>query len=205
MKILVVGAPRTKKTHNRAAVRKSHKQGQPCPWCKKPLWPFVLPSDQWKEWCKKAAIWVDDEQLVRTTQKPRILMVVPVGGLARVWRPMLDDVNCRAIFWRDRDQGDTLGFKQGLADLLQERGVIGNDSQLKTWDGSRLELTSGRPRVDVELTPIGEMVSWRDLLKSYMGHVRDEEGVYFIDHGACKWEITEEQLARLREVRAEIE
>lgn len=63
---------------------------------------------------------------------------------------------CRALFWRDADRGDLVGFQQGLADVLEEGGVISNDKWIQSWDGSRLLVDRACPRVEVTLTPIEE-------------------------------------------------
>ena len=66
-------------------------------------------------------------------------------------------LNCRALFYRDARRGDAVGYYQGLADLLEKRGVIENDAQLTQWDGSRLLLDRENPRVEIELTEVGSI------------------------------------------------
>ena len=67
--------------------------------------------------------------------------------------PVVDSPhNCRALFYRDAARGDAVGYYQGLADLLEKRGVISNDKWLVSWDGSRLEIDKENPRVEVTLT-----------------------------------------------------
>ncbi|MDP9112429.1 MAG: hypothetical protein M3O20_01970 [Acidobacteriota bacterium] len=65
--------------------------------------------------------------------------------------PITHAVNCRALFFRERLVGDACGFYQGLADLLQHHGIVKNDSQIRTWDGSRLLKDPVNPRVIVTL------------------------------------------------------
>jgi hypothetical protein len=86
-----------------------------------------MPSKAWAKW----AAWAE-------------LDGAPFGIL---W-----DVNCKALFYRDAKRGDAVGFYQGLADLLEKRGVVVNDKQLVSWDGSRLLKDKDNPRVEVELT-----------------------------------------------------
>lgn len=62
--------------------------------------------------------------------------------------------NCRALFYRDRDSGDAHGFYQGLADVLQECGVVEDDKWIVSWDGSLLLVDRACPRVEVSLTRI---------------------------------------------------
>ncbi len=86
----------------------------------------VLPSKAWETWCKTATI------------APMVAAV-------------MDNVSCRAVFYRDAERGDAVGYYQGLADLLEKRGVIVNDAQIRDWDGSRLLKDAANPRVEVTL------------------------------------------------------
>jgi hypothetical protein len=97
--------------------------------------PKVLPSAAWCAWL---------DALRETGQLPAVEMLPA--------RPY----NCRALFWRDRDAGDSQGFYQGLADVLQEGGVVPDDKWLVAWNGSRLLVDRACPRVEVTLTPIEE-------------------------------------------------
>lgn len=62
--------------------------------------------------------------------------------------------NCAATFFRDREAGDLVGFQQGLADVLEEGGVVSDDKWIRGWDGSRLDLDRACPRVEITLTPL---------------------------------------------------
>ena len=62
--------------------------------------------------------------------------------------------NCAAVFYVDNDAADTVGLMQGLADALENAGVLTNDRQIATWDGTRQELARLNPRVELTLTPI---------------------------------------------------
>lgn len=70
--------------------------------------------------------------------------------------PLPPDVpfNAAARFYVDNDAADTVGLMQGLADALQDAGVIPNDRQLRTWNGTDQTLDHVRPRVELLLTPI---------------------------------------------------
>jgi hypothetical protein len=63
-----------------------------------------------------------------------------------------DRYNCAAIFYRDADRGDRVGYEQGLYDLLEKLGVVSNDVQLVQGDGTRLAVDRACPRVVVTLT-----------------------------------------------------
>ena len=91
--------------------------------------PIIFPSAAWQKWLQSAVI--SSDQGVRP--------------------PIAYPVNCQAIFHRDRRIGDAVGYYQGLADLLEKRGVVMNDRWIVSWDGSRLEVDHDRPRVEVVL------------------------------------------------------
>jgi len=92
----------------------------------------ILPNKKWTEWVERA------------------YMVWPRG------RTDLQDVpyNICALFYRDANRGDAVGYYQGLADLLEKRGIISNDKWLVSWDGSRLLKDKGNPRVEITLTAV---------------------------------------------------
>jgi Holliday junction resolvase RusA-like endonuclease len=75
-------------------------------------------------------------------------MPAPFLGL----RPLTTaKVRCAAVFYRDADRGDAVGYYQGLADLLEKRGVLANDKQIADWNGSELRKDAQRPRVELTL------------------------------------------------------
>ena len=61
-------------------------------------------------------------------------------------------VNVRALFYRDAQRGDAVGYYQGLADVLEALGVVVDDKWIVSWDGSRLRKDAINPRVEVEVT-----------------------------------------------------
>ena len=63
-------------------------------------------------------------------------------------------INCAAIFYREKDLGDAVGYYQGLADALEAAGVVADDKWIKQWDGSRLAKDAERSRIEVTLTAI---------------------------------------------------
>ena len=89
--------------------------------------PILFPSKAWEKWLKSAVVVGSSPYAINYP------------------------VNCRAIFYRDRRIGDAVGFYQGLADLLEKRGVVADDKWIVSWDGSRLDSDRERPRVEVEL------------------------------------------------------
>jgi hypothetical protein len=124
-RLVISSPPRTKKTSNVLAVAGRRR--------------VVLPSQAWRRWARTAEITFLD------------------GETLRAWYangPILCALNCRALFYRDADRGDAVGFYQGLADLLEQRGVVENDRQIRSWDGSRLLIDRTRPRVELVLEPV---------------------------------------------------
>lgn len=119
----VWGSPRTKKTSNRLVVA-GHRTR-------------ILPSKAWERWVKTAPI------LRGTNRDEPVRQVLGVPD-----KPY----NVCATFYRDARRGDAIGFYQGLADLLEKRGVISDDKFFVSWDGSRLEIDRENPRVEVTLT-----------------------------------------------------
>lgn len=77
-----------------------------------------------------------------------------VAQLARVETLPDRPYNCRALFFRDAERGDAVGYYQGLADLLQAAGVVSDDRYIAAWDGSRLLIDRQRPRVELTITPL---------------------------------------------------
>lgn len=129
--VTVFGPPRTKKTHNQfvQAGRRT----------------VMVPSQRWREWARDARIAVGTISHFTHFHPP---IVGP--GIA---------LNCAALFYRDANRGDLVGYLQGLADLLEKRGVIPNDKQIAQWDGSRLRKDALNPRVEVVLTIIAPEVT----------------------------------------------
>ena len=99
--------------------------------------PVPFPSKAWSKWLKNAVI----------------VSSAPTRAYPEI-QPIAYPVNCRAIFYRDRRDGDAVGYYQGLADLLEKRGVDEDDKWSVSWDGSRLDCDRDRPRVEVELEPL---------------------------------------------------
>lgn len=137
--VLVHGIPRTKKTSNVVTTVKGRH--------------IVLPSAEWRAWVKEARILVDGLTLVSVKKSiPRLVGADSGTGL---WAPLAMPLNCGAVFYLgNRQHGDTVGYLQGLADLLEEREVIANDRFLATWNGSRLVHDGSTPRVECTLEPV---------------------------------------------------
>lgn len=93
----------------------------------------VLPSLAFIEWNKSAQL-----QLAKAK--------ADYEGL-----PITLDVNCNAWIYREALRGDAVGYYQAIADALQEAGIVKNDAQIISWNGSQLDKDAKRPRIEVEL------------------------------------------------------
>jgi len=68
--------------------------------------------------------------------------------------PITCNENCRALILRHATAGDAVGYYQAIADTLENAGVLVNDRQIVSWDGSRLDKDAMKPRVIVTLEAI---------------------------------------------------
>lgn len=58
-------------------------------------------------------------------------------------------VRLHAVFYRERATGDLSNYIEGLQDLLQKRGALGNDSWIIGFTAdTRLEKDAKRPRIE---------------------------------------------------------
>jgi Holliday junction resolvase RusA-like endonuclease len=107
--------------------------GAKCPVCKLGRGQVrVFPSKQFRAYQEGVA------NYVRTKPQLQLAVSAPVA--------------LAAVFYRDRASGDLMGYVQGLCDLLQHCGIILNDRQVASLDGTRLDKDAGNPRVEISLT-----------------------------------------------------
>lgn len=92
--------------------------------------PFLLPSAD-------AAMWTESAKY----------------QLSQQWRgsPIEAPVSVKATFYRERAVGDLVNYMQALADALQAAELVVNDSQIVSWDGTRLSKDAKDPRVEFEI------------------------------------------------------
>lgn len=129
---VIFGAPRTKKNHSRIVGRNTGRMR-------------LLPSEAHEEW-----------------ERVALGSMYGIRAAARkfgVGLPIAEDVNCRAVFYRQANIGDANGYYQALADFLQNAGIVKNDQQIKQWDGARLRKDSANPRIEVWLEAIAPEVA----------------------------------------------
>jgi len=145
----VVGPPRTKKTHNRI-IQIPIKGARRCRCCGKiPSVPRVLPSEQYELWEKSAL-----------AQAFGIRAGLERAGVAL---PIASLVNVRALIYREADVGDVAGYIQAVGDMLQAAGILKNDKQIESWDGSRRLKDATNPRVEIFITVLVEKAVQEDL------------------------------------------
>lgn len=64
--------------------------------------------------------------------------------------PIQGPVWVEAVFWLDADRhADLTNLEQMVGDCLQGAGVIANDSQIHSWDGSRKGVSYPSPRTEI--------------------------------------------------------
>jgi hypothetical protein len=90
--------------------------------------------------------------------------------------PLAGPIEVRALVYRDRRTGDLLGYLESIGDTLQAEayskpepgkkrkkirdglGIIVNDGQIMSWDGSRLLHDKDNPRVELTITTMDDTV-----------------------------------------------
>ena len=130
MKLVIDGAPRTKKNSGRRKYSFRQKRT------------FSVSSEAHESWAIRAAY-----------------------QLREAWRgraPLQGPLHVRADIYRDALRGDLVGYLQAIGDVLEvatpkaslttramKGGVILDDDQIESWDGSRRLKDAKRPRVEI--------------------------------------------------------
>lgn len=115
--------PRTKKNHSRIIPGMRH--------------PILLPSKAYKDW---------EKGCIRSLTP--VLYEMRQQGLLG----LTDFVNCEAKIYRDRNVGDTNGYTQAIGDMLEKVGIIANDRQIESWDGTERLKDAALPRLELVIT-----------------------------------------------------
>ena len=137
MQILVLTRPTTKKTSSSIVFKRQPTAKMPsghCRACGRGSLPIVLPSDNY-----------------------RLFEPVAVALLMKAWggRPALTGpVLVEAVFYRETNVGDLVGYMQALADCLEKAKVVENDRQIVGWPmprdgGLPLRKDAKRPRIEL--------------------------------------------------------
>lgn len=120
---VVYGTIRTKKNHPRRLRRGTRT--------------YTVPSEAHEHWEMNAM-----RSLPEIRRRAAALGIgLPIGA----------DVNCAALIYRHADVGDAVGFYESIADWMQGAGIVKNDVQVRSWDGTRLMKDAERPRVEITL------------------------------------------------------
>jgi hypothetical protein len=69
-------------------------------------------------------------------------------------RPIATTTSRDVLRRRKGEQADLVGLLQGLADALENAGVVSNDRWFRAFDGSRMIAGDPRPRVELEIRPL---------------------------------------------------
>ena len=104
-----------------------------------------LPSDAYSKMEAEIVAWANDI--------PGNLLVGCVVRCACELE-LAQPLNCAAIFYREKNIGDAVGYYQALADALESSGIVSDDKWITQWDGSRLAKDATRSRIEVTLTAI---------------------------------------------------
>ena len=138
----IVGPPRTKKTSPQIVQAMGRA--------------VLVPSEAHKKWFRVAMM---SAPIIRTRL---IDQGIPL--------PLRNEVSIAALFYRERNTGDAVGYYQALGDYIQAprhrngkttrhgAGIIEDDRQIRDWDASRLLKDAANPRIEVTMTIIGEPV-----------------------------------------------
>jgi hypothetical protein len=132
-RLVITGAPRTKKNHGRRVYSFVQKRT------------FNVPSESQEKWAARAAV------------ELALQWARGVGTNA-----LEGPVEVTALIYRDKLQGDLVGYLQAVGDVLEQApksrksrrppakaGIIENDRQIVSWDGSRLLRDAANPRIEL--------------------------------------------------------
>lgn len=122
----ILGPPKTKKNSQR--ILRNRKTGRP----------FVAQSVQQKTWARAA--------VMQLRAQWHQLQIIRIGSVISA------PVNMCAVVYRERATGDLLNYLAAVSDALEAAGVIANDRQVVSVDGSRMDKDAANPRVEVEVT-----------------------------------------------------
>lgn len=98
---------------------------------------IILPSSDFKKWERAAT---------------RSMLLCFIEMRQQGLMGLGDFVNVEAKIYRQINQGDTNGFTQAIGDWLESSGVLLNDRQIESWDGTERLKDKDCPRVELCLT-----------------------------------------------------
>lgn len=98
---------------------------------------IILPSSDFKKWERAAT-----RSMLLCFSEMRQQGLMGIG----------DYVNVEAKIYRQINLGDTVGFQQAIGDWLESSGVLLNDRQIESWDGTERLKDKDLPRIELCLT-----------------------------------------------------
>jgi len=164
LRILVEAFPTTKKTSNRVVY-----VGPRCRSCGKGRLPIVLPSENYEDFERAVAPPLQRWWAAREPRRERCprcdgtglkngkKCVGCRGGERAV--PAFDvPVLVEAVFYREKNLGDCVGYMTALADVLEAAGIVTNDRLIVGWPmprdgGEPMRKDAERPRLELWVTP----------------------------------------------------
>lgn len=158
--ITIPGPPRTKKnSSNIVSIPVKTKDGRPVMRNGSVVRrPIILPSEEYLQWFK--------------TSMSLVPAIRDWAHANQIKLPITGPVHIKATFYKDANhRGDLCGYLQALGDFLQARkvkidqrgvpkvtregaGIIDDDYDIYSWDGSRVLVDRINPRIDVEIRPM---------------------------------------------------
>lgn len=99
--------------------------------------PRILPSKNFKEYEARAALFM-----------PKMKF------------PIIEAVNVKCLYYMETHRRvDLCNLMEATHDILVRYGILEDDNSLIVWavDGSRVLYDKEHPRVEIEITPIGEV------------------------------------------------
>lgn len=126
LKFTIPVKPRTKKNHTNFVTLRNGKT-------------ILLPSKPYREFEKTVCTFIE-------------------GHFGNI-EPIEEPVNLKCIFYKEKDyRSDLPGYIQAIADSLVKGGLLKDDNTkiITGIDGSRVFLDRDNPRIEVEITKIGE-------------------------------------------------
>lgn len=115
---------------------------------RKGMRPFIFPSQQAREFEKQCFEQLDALGLSKpcACRKNRKARKTCTAG-----RRLAFPMNLRAKIYRHAEVGDTIGYLQAIADMLEDAHVVANDKWIQTFDGSEPLKDAQNPRIEVRL------------------------------------------------------
>jgi hypothetical protein len=160
LKLVVLGAPRTKKNSPVIVRNITDAFLKDFIWAwesEKPPRPILSEAEIW-EWLKNRDTVLPHPRLLpsqayRDWHAAAIKAVLPVLEPLRRFFPVTYACHLLCKVYRDADRGDWAGYIQGIGDFLEDVGIVEDDVLLRSFDGSRLYKDAENPRVELWLSP----------------------------------------------------